>query len=939
MAGTAGDQATGRIAEDTSRRVGDDLAELIGAEQVYARAIDLVRYASDASPYRLLPTAVAVPRDVADVRQVFGYCRRSGIPAGLRAAGTSLSGQAQTSGILIDVRRHWAGMVVEDEGRRLRVRPGTVLDHANQVLARYGRRLGPDPASGAVATLGGVIANNSSGMRCTLEQDAYHTVRSMTLVLASGAVIDTAATGAEDEFARQEPALARGLLELRRELLADPALADRVRAKFRIRNTVGYRLGALLDADTPLEIFRRLVVGSEGTLAFIAEAVLDTVPAGKKSSVAWIHVPSIAAAADLVPALTASGAQAVELMVASALIGAQQVWPGTPAFWADLPVDSAALLVEFSGGDDADLDAAQARVTKVTAGAPLLRPPSFTRDAAQVSLAWAVREGMLGLVGMMRPQGAALLTEDVCFPPDRLADAARDLMELLARHGFLPGVAGHAALGNLHFLLTPMFGKKGERQRYADFMSELADLVLDTYDGSLKAEHGTGVNMAPFVRREWGDAATELMWRIKRLADPDGILAPGVVLEADPEVHLRNLKSTPPIEPIADRCIECGLCEAVCPSRDLTTTPRQRIAIRREMERQPVGSPVHDQLAEQSRYDVEQTCATDGACQAACPIWIDTGQLVVALRSRRHTDADDAAALWLAGQGEPGERLARGLLRAAVSGAGPAAGTEPGLRPSADAAPGPGSAVDWSAAAAVYFPACASRLLPGAPGTGLPLPDALRAVSGRAGLPLWVPPDTAGLCCSAPWGANGYQRAQEQVAAALADALWRWTGQGTLPVVIDAASCSYTLLHEVGARLDGERRERYAALRVLDAIDWVHDRVLPAVRIAGKVGSVTLYPPCSARRQQLDGKLAAIAAALAEDVTVPVGASCCGMGGDRGLRHPELPAAALRGVSAELAGSRHDAYLCASRTCELGLAEVTGHPYQSFVQLLEQLTR
>src|ERR1700684_1405750 len=252
-----------------------DLIALLGKENVVHRAIDLVRYASDASPYRLVPKVVVLPRTTDDIVQLFRYCRETGRHATFRAAGTSLNGQSQSDDILIDVRRNWSGFSVEDGGGRIRCRPGTILAHANAALKKHGRRLGPDPASGHAATIGGVIANNAGGMRCTLQRDAYHTVSAMTFVLPSGTTINTTEPDAEERFARLEPELARGLTAIREELVSDEALSARIRQKFSIRNTHGYRLSAFLDETTPLRIFRRLLVGSEGTLAFIAEAIVE----------------------------------------------------------------------------------------------------------------------------------------------------------------------------------------------------------------------------------------------------------------------------------------------------------------------------------------------------------------------------------------------------------------------------------------------------------------------------------------------------------------------------------------------------------------------------------------------------------------------------------------------------------------------------------------
>ena len=402
--------------EGTPAALKNDLIQLLGQDQVLHRVSDLVRYASDASPYRYLPQVVVLPRTVDDVRAILAYCARSGRHATFRAGGTSLNGQSQSDDILIDVRRHWGGIMVEDGGARLRARPGTILGQANAVLRRTGRRLGPHPASADVATIGGVIANNAGGMRCTLQRNAYHTVSSLTLVLASGTVIDTAAPRAEAAFAAAEPDLAEGLIQLREELLADTELAQRVRHKFAIRNTNGYALSALLDADTPLEIFRRLIVGSEGTLAFLAEAVIDTIPAPTATTVSWIALPSISEAATLVPGLVAQGAEAVELMLAPALAAAAQAFPGTPGYWPDLDPHAAALLVEFRADSPAALDAAEAQVAGLVAGANLLHPLEFTRDEDQIELSWKVRDGLLGIVGQQRPEGTALIIEDVLLP-------------------------------------------------------------------------------------------------------------------------------------------------------------------------------------------------------------------------------------------------------------------------------------------------------------------------------------------------------------------------------------------------------------------------------------------------------------------------------------------------------------------------------------------
>src|SRR4051794_21739452 len=661
----ADDRAPDSLAQGVDRELRRDLEQLLGTDRVLHRVSDLVAYASDASPYRLFPRAVVVARDGDDVAKVLRFGRQRGIPITFRAGGTSLNGQGQSDGILVDVRKHFGGAGVEDAGPRVRVAPGTTLGHATRALPPSGRKLGPDPASTDVATVGGVVANNSGGMRCGVTKDSYSTVRELTFVLPSGTKIDTGAPDAAERFAAAEPELVAGLETMRDEIRADAELAERTRRKFAIKNPTGYRLCAFLDADEPLEIFRRLLVGSEGTLAFIAEVVFETVPVPPLTTTAWVHFPGIDEAVAPVGDLVASGARAVELMVAPALITAAWNMVGAPQEWKELPPESAVLLVEFGGADEGDLAAQILRAEAILGSHQTIRPIEFVHEPEEIELAWRVREGLHGLIGRVRPEGTALIVEDVCVPPARIAEGAKDLQVLLGEHGFLPGVAGHASAGNLHFMLTPDFAKQEDLERYEAFMGGLVALIVDRYDGSLKAEHGTGVNMAPYVEREWGEKATELMWRLKRLADPDAVLSPGVVLNRDPGVHLRNLKTTPAIEDWggASTCVECGFCEPVCPSRHLTTTPRQRIVLRREMARQLEGSPVQRALLEEYEYDAIETCATDGSCQLACPLGIDTGRMVKELRQAQHGERAERAALGAAKRWGAVEKLSRVALR------------------------------------------------------------------------------------------------------------------------------------------------------------------------------------------------------------------------------------------------------------------------------------
>ncbi|MBK8293876.1 MAG: FAD-binding oxidoreductase [Solirubrobacterales bacterium] len=953
----AGDRAPEWVA-GTPEPLRSDLVELLGEDRVLSRPSDIIRYASDASPYRKLPQAVIMARDATDVSKVVKFGRERGLGVTFRAGGTSLNGQGQTEGLLVDVRRHFGGVTVLEDGKMVSIGPGVVLGDANKVLKPYGVKLGPDPASTDIATVGGVVANNSGGMRCGVKFDSYSTVEAMTFITPAGTVIDTTRPDAEDVFLEAEPELANGLLKIRDEIRADAELTARIRKKFEIKNTTGYRLCAFLDADTPVEIFRRLIVGSEGTLAFIANVTFRTVPLPKMTTLAWLHFPDIPTATEPVGALIDAGASAVELMVAPALIAAGWNMPGAPEYFRDVEPTSAALLVEFPGDDEAALDAAEARAFEIVDRDALILETGFSHDEETIETNWKVREGLHGLVGKMKPPESALIIEDVCVPPARIAEAAEELRVLLAKHEFLAGVAGHASAGNLHFMLTPDFTIQADLDRYEAFMGELVELIINKYDGSLKAEHGTGINMAPYVELEWGKAALELMWRIKLLADPANKLNPGSILNRDASAHLKDLHSTPPIEEEATSCVECGFCEPVCPSRNLTTTPRQRIVLRREMVRQGEDTAVRKVLLEEYAYDSLETCAVDGSCLLVCPVGIDTGAFVKGFRAEQSTPAAEKMALRIAQRWDRVEKLARSGLRVGnaiskVATDAPMRGLTKAARKfaSKDLVPEWGEAMPPAAspklpetsshgAAAVYMPACINRMFGRSKGDDgdLSLPQALVAVSTRAGKPVWIPEDIEGTCCSVPWSSKGFKDAHAFKANETVERLWRWTGGGTLPLVIDASSCGHGITDFGPGVLTEENEARHQEIKVMDSVAWA-ELLMPGLEIKKKTDSVTIHPTCSGRHLGVDRALGRIANELAEDVQIPDTATCCGFAGDRGFLHPELTASATAQEATEVKANPTTSHISSNRTCEVGLERATGESYSSFIYLLEELSR
>ena len=539
--------------------------------------------AHDASHYLLTPQAWVTPSDARDVAEVMRACARLGVPLTFRGGGTSLSGQALSDSVLVDTRTRFQGVEVLDEGRRVRVEPGVTVRAVNARLAPHRRRLGPDPASEIACTVGGVIANNSSGMQCGTELNAYRTIESMVLVLPSGTVVDSAAPDARRLLAETEPTLHRGLAELRDRIRADPTGVATLERLFSLKNTMGYGLNAFLDHADPLDILVRLMVGSEGTLGFVASAVFRTVEVLPHVATGLMVFEDLVVASESVPAVLETGVATAELLDAASLRVAQ-LDPGCPDQIRRLDVrDHAALLVELQASGHDDLTGMRTRAETALKALPLSTPVEMTTVAAERAALWRTRKGLYSAVAGARPSGTNALLEDVAVPVPRLAEMCQQLTTMMDGHGYEESVIfGHARDGNLHFMLNERFDDPAAIGRYEAFTHEMVDLVLGL-GGTLKAEHGTGRIMAPFVERQYGATLTRAMHDLKQLVDPGGLLNPGSVLTDNPRAWLRDLKTTAPVEEEVDRCVECGFCEPVCPSRALTMTPRQRIVARREI--------------------------------------------------------------------------------------------------------------------------------------------------------------------------------------------------------------------------------------------------------------------------------------------------------------------------------------------------------------------
>ncbi|REG99027.1 FAD-binding and (Fe-S)-binding domain-containing protein [Flavobacterium aquicola] len=618
------------------QKLKDILSVSIDSKRILTNPLQTLAYGTDASFYRLIPKIVILAHNEAEIVEIIKQAKKLDIALTFRAAGTSLSGQAITDSVLVVATHGWKNFELFDNKEKVKLEPGIIGARANIHLAPHGLKIGPDPASIGACMIGGIVANNASGMCCGTAQNSYQTIADIRIVLYDGTILDTADTQSVEAFKKNQSALIQEIESLRDQIKNDETLYHQIKNKFKIKNTTGYSINALVDYQDPIEIIKHLMVGSEGTLAFISNVTFKTVIDEKHKSCSLLIFKTIQDACNATILLKSAPVAAVELLDRESIRSVEND-PDAPDYFKTLPESACALLVECRDNDLDNMLLKQLKVRLEIESIPTYAEYEFTSNPKQYYFNWKARKGLLPTVGGLRKNGTTVIIEDVAFPLPQLADACLELKDLFKKFEYHDAVLfGHALEGNLHFVFSQDFSNQSEVDRYEKLMSELAVLVVDRFNGSLKAEHGTGRNMAPFVEKEWGAAAYQIMKRIKTIFDPNNKINPDVLINPDPKAHLKNLKPLPETHNIVDKCMECGFCEPHCVSEGLTLSPRQRIVIAREITRLKESNDDPQRLADIRKdvtYQLDETCATDGLCALACPVHIDTGKFVKTWRA------------------------------------------------------------------------------------------------------------------------------------------------------------------------------------------------------------------------------------------------------------------------------------------------------------------
>ena len=926
------------------------LYKYISKEKILNRTIDRLAYARDASIYRILPDVVVRPKDENDIQNLFKYANDEDKSVTFRASGTSLSGQTVTDSIIAEIAYDWQHIKIKSNGKSILLEPGVIGEHANQRLRKFQRRIGPDPASMKAARIGGIVANNASGMTTGIPCNSYNTLKNIRFILSNGNIYDTSDRQDYDLFIKEEKELSAGLFDIKKSIFNNELLRKKIIDKYRIKNTIGYSLNSFLDYEHPLDIFVHLLIGSEGTLAFISNIELETVSDPPYKSTGLILFQSIKFACDAIQSIKKTGVKALELMDYASL--------RTAKYLDDAPYDvdllsrnSAALLCEFQEDNESLFDDLEKNIISLVQDYNGSLIGNFEKEESERLKLWKIRKNLFTTIGSLRKPGTSVITEDICFDIKDLGDVISELHHIFTKWKFDDAVIfGHAKDGNLHFNLSINLESKDSVNGYKNMLEEVVKLTVK-YNGSLKAEHGTGRNMAPFVEREWGGELYGIMWKIKNLADPTNILNPGVILNKNSNVHVENLKPMPVVNDKIDLCVECGFCEPVCPSRGFTFTPRHRIGVSREIEMlKSQNSKISEQLKTDYKFSTEMTCAVDGMCETVCPIDIDTGKFVKDLRCQNNSIFGIFVASWISNHFYISTRFIRFAIKILS------------LKTKLFGSKLMNNTLNWfnqiskhhipawnsliaqsnkfsrkmehgSGKSYIYYPSCISRAI-SADSNNHSLIEIMSEIAVLSKIKLIIPDKIESTCCSTPFSSKGYHDSGIGMFEKTIALLYNASDKGYIPIVVDTSPCTYKFMHP-SEDISEEIRTKWKMLKFIDIIPFL-DFVTKASKHKPIDREIILHPSCSTQKLEDTRIFKSLAQRCARKVTIPENSGCCGFAGDRGLIVPQLTISAVKHNKEHLSVEQRklNGY-SSSRMCEIGMSD-NDQKYESIALLVRE---
>lgn len=946
-------------------------AKEIFKDRIYTDYLRRFAYGIDASCYAYVPRVVVRAVNESEIINLFTLSQKYNTPLTFRAAGTSLSGQACSDSVLVLANAFWQDIEIIGNAESIKCSCGVIGVEANEALKPYGKKIGPDPATINNAMIGGIFSNNSSGMCCGVKQNSYNTIKSARFILHNGTTLDTSENAKPNEsiesFLQKHKDKADSLLALRKEILQDTELCELIKRKFAIKNTTGYSINALLDFSEIKDIINHLFIGAEGTLGFVSSVEYECVEDYAYKACALLFYKDLALGAKAVEILAGNESlvSAAEIMDYACLDSARGL-DSAPSELERIKSEACAILVQLESSTQKELDSKIAHISKELESVPSLFGVHFSSDEKLMASWWKIRKALLPLAAGSRPSGSIVITEDICFPIKTFAQGIDSITKLFNQFNFQGIIFGHALSGNVHFIITPNLNDEKESQAFGEFMEAMVDSVI-ALQGSTKAEHGTGRMIAPFVEKEWGAKAYAINRRIKEIFDPHSLINPDVIISDNPQIHTQNLKQSSEVEDFINQCMECGFCEKVCPSRELTLTPRQRIAVRKEIARleallaestKSTQKPAHiqaqlEELKKGYQYFGIDTCATCSMCSLSCPLEIDSGKIASKLSPATKGTFSRFVATQSAKHFSTTLSLAKGGLRIAnfssnIVGKNTLSNLSkkmsflpyiPHSLPRANAYRLESKDSNaQSQVAIIYFSTCINRSF--APQSSLKdtraLQEVFESLCEKARVSVVYPQNLSNLCCGKAY--KDYPQSaklkRKEVYRALESSVKELQSKGVeqIHIVCDHSACSYELKNGL--------KELDSTLTILDMPECIESTLLPRLHITPLDEDIALYAMCATRKGKWDKSLESIAKTCTNgEVIVHSKTQCCGFAGNKGFICSELNASALRELSEFYKDRKLRFGFSSSSTCEIGLNDKTNITWQNLIYLVDRVSK
>jgi FAD/FMN-containing dehydrogenase/Fe-S oxidoreductase len=629
-------------------QIAGDLARIVRGD-VFADILHRVAYSTDASIYRIVPQCVVAPRDKTDVAATISYATAKGIPVVARGAGTGVAGESLCSGMVFDMTRYMNKIVgVEDEGATVVCEPGVVLDDLNRFLAKYGRKIGPDPSSGNRATVGGCVANNATGAHSLQYGHMSDHIESIEAVLADSTFVEFK-NDLEPQHAGEDTAgsIARECFSI---LSANQLVIEKALPKAG-RNRSGYNIAGICH-DGKIDL-AQLLAGSEGTLAVFTKIKLRTVELPAAKALLRLDFDSLQRMAEAVPIIVGMGASACELMDKTLI---DMAFQALPEYRDILPAGAAAVLLIEHNGQMQDQVKRRIEQTDSAVGR-LACGRKIVLDDKQQARLWKSRNDAGPLLYRKKSRKhPAEFMEDISVANERLWQYISGLQEIGKRYDISMSFFGHAGDGELHIRPFLDLSEPADVQKMRAIADEVFELAW-SLDGSISGEHADGLVRAAFVRRQYGDQYYDLLCRIKNTFDPTGLMNPGKIINDDPDIMVKNLRRQ--YKPSAERlktdlifqqdelateieqCYGCGLC--LSRESNLRMCPVFRALGEELAGSRAKANILHfwatGQLDEQDFESPEfreflDLCVNCRACMLECPSGVDVSMLVSTARAQ-----------------------------------------------------------------------------------------------------------------------------------------------------------------------------------------------------------------------------------------------------------------------------------------------------------------